>query len=377
MFRLKGKKIEIFPRKFGFFPYIFLVYMLYPVYYLTKETGVKQILGYLMIVIFLASYQQLYSCMAKRKFTYWLAVQLLIVFIFSLFYSSNFLMLGFFPANFIGWYREKQKFYRGLACLAFVEIAPFIYNIKSLLSPTQLLYIVPFIIIMMLSPFGVRSMNRRMELEKQLDQANQQIEELVKREERVRIARDLHDTLGHTLSLLTLKSQLVQRLITADPNRARSEAKEMEVTSRAALKQVRELVTDMRGATIAEELIQIQQILRAAGITYQYEGGNDFSKITPFTQNIVSMCMREAATNIVKHSRASHCSIAIVQGPEQVRVMVHDDGMGIGKSKSFGNGLKGMEERLALIEGSLHLSPHNGTVVEMRIPVVKKEGVAG
>lgn len=377
MFQWKGKKIEIFPRKFGFFPYIFLVYLLYPVYYLTKETGVKQIFGFLMVVIFLATYQQLYSCMGKRKFTYWLAVQLLIVFLFSLFYSSNFLFLGFFPANFIGWYREKQKFYRGLACLAFVEIAPFIYNFKSLLSSAQLLYFVPFVIIMMLSPFGVRSMNRRMELEKQLDQANQQIEELVKREERVRIARDLHDTLGHTLSLLTLKSQLVQRLITADPNRARHEAKEMEVTSRAALKQVRELVTDMRGPTIAEELIQIQQILRAAGITYQYDGEAVFSKIAPFTQNIISMCMREAATNIVKHSSASHCSIGIFQGAEQVRIVVHDDGMGIGKSKSFGNGLRGMEERLALIDGTLHLSNQNGVVLEMRIPVVKKEGVAG
>lgn len=370
MFKWKG----LFPKQFGLFPYIFLVYMLFPIFYLTKETGFKQIFGFLMVLIFLVSYQQLYASVGKRKFTYWLAVQLLIVFLFSLFYHLNYIFLGFFPANFIGWYREKQKFYRGLACLVVVEIIPFLTNIELISSSEQFLYFVPFVIIMMFSPFGIRSMNRRMELERKLDQANQQIEELVKREERVRIARDLHDTLGHTLSLLTLKSQLVQRLIAANPERARHEAKEMEVTSRTALKQVRELVTDMRGAMIAEELVQIQQILQAAQITYQYEGRFEFSKIAPFTQNIISMCMREAATNVVKHSHASHCRVAIFQEAEQMKVVIHDDGMGVGKDKLFGNGLNGMKERLALIDGALQLSNHNGTLLEMRIPIVKKEG---
>jgi two-component system, NarL family, sensor histidine kinase DesK len=376
----KGKPLAIFPSKFGFFPYIFLVYMLFPIYYLMKETGFKQLIGFGMFLVFLASYRQLYFCMGKREFSYWLAAQLTIVFVFSLFYNLNYMFLGFFPANFIGRYREKKKFRIGLVYLAIVEIFPFLYHTvgtKNILSPPQLLYFVPFLIIMLISPYGVRSMNRRMELEKKLDQANQQIEELVKREERVRIARDLHDTLGHTLSLLTLKSQLVQRLTSVDSERARVEAKEMEITSRAALKQVRELVTDMRAATIAEELVQIQQILRTAGITYQYDGEVDFSRIAPFTQNIVSMCIREAATNVVKHSRASHCSITIFQSNVLVKVVVRDDGMGVGKDGGFGNGLKGMEERLALIEGSLTLTNHNGAVLEMRVPVIKKEGAAG
>jgi two-component system sensor histidine kinase DesK len=129
-----------------------------------------------------------------------------------------------------------------------------------------------------------------MELEQELDEANQQIKELVKREERVRIARDLHDTLGHTLSLLTLKSQLVQRTIASDPERARKEAREMETTSRAALKQVRELVSDMKTATIAEELIHIQQILRAADITFEYMGGSDFS-ISLLSHKTLSACV--------------------------------------------------------------------------------------
>jgi two-component system, NarL family, sensor histidine kinase DesK len=369
---LKGKKLTIFPSQFGLFPYIFLVYILFPVFYLTKETGFKQIIGFIMVVLFLITYRQLYNRMEKRSFTYWLALQLSIVFLFSFFYNLNYIFLGFFPANFIGWFREKQKFKRGLISLGLVEIIPFIYHIQTVNSPAQVLYFVPFMVIMMFSPFGIRSMNRRMELEKKLDQANQQIKELVKQEERVRIARDLHDTLGHTLSLLTLKSQLVQRLVTVDTERAIAEAREMEITSRSALKQVRELVSDMRAVTIAEELVQIQQILRASGITFQYDGNIDFSKIPPFTQNIVSMCIREAATNIVKHSRATHCTVSISQSIEKMIIIVRDDGMGLEKGTQFGNGLRGMEERLALIDGELKVSTHNGTVLKLAVPIIKK-----
>ncbi len=375
-----NRRFSLFPSQYGFFPYIFLVYIGFPVFYLTKEEhGLKQLIGYGMVLLFLVTYRQLYFCMGNKKFTYWLSVQMAIVFILSMFYSLNHFFLGFFPANFIGWFQNKTVFYRGLVSLAFIEIFPIVYHILMTGSPLtskELIYFIPFLIIMLISPFGIRSMNRRMELEKQLAQANKQIEELVKREERVRIARDLHDTLGHTLSLLTLKSQLVQRLIPADPDRAKTEAKEMEVTSRAALKQVRELVSDMRAATIAEELIQIQQILRAAGITYQYDGKADFSRIPPFTQNIIGMCIREAATNVVKHSRAAHCSISAKLSTEKINITVSDDGMGVPNDQLFGNGLNGMKERLALVDGFLSLSSHNGAVLEITVPIIKKEEAA-
>ena len=369
---MPDKKITIFPKQFGFFPYIFLVYLLFPIFYLTKETGLKQMIGFIMVILFLISYRQLYCSMEKKAFSYWLGLQLSIIFLFSLFYNLNYIFLGFFPANFIGFYREKPRFNRGLASLTIVEMIPFLYHIKSVQTPAELLFFLPFIVIILCSPFGIRSMNRRMELERKLDQANQQIEELVKREERVRIARDLHDTLGHTLSLLTLKSQLVQRLVTVDSERSKAEAREMEITSRSALKQVRELVSDMRAITIAEELVQIQPILRAAGITYQYDGEVELSFIPPFTQNIVSMCIREAATNIVKHSEATHCKISISQSTEKMNIVIRDDGMGLDKSKLFGNGLRGMEERLALIDGGLAVTNHHGAVLKITFPIIKK-----
>ncbi|MFP3878226.1 sensor histidine kinase [Bacillus paralicheniformis] len=369
------KNFSMFPKRYGFFPYIFLIYLLLPISYLTNQTsGIKQLIGFGLVLLFLVTYRQLFFISPQKKlFTYWLAIQLSIILIYTVFYDINLVFLGFFSANFIGYYREKKIFRRGLASLVVVLVAPFIYHLlkdPSLLN--RLFYFLPFLVIMLISPYGIRSINRRMELEQELDEANQQIKELVKREERVRIARDLHDTLGHTLSLLTLKSQLVQRTIASDPERARKEAREMETTSRAALKQVRELVSDMKTATIAEELIHIQQILRAADITFEYMGGSNFSNISPVTQNIVSMCIREAATNIVKHSRATHCTISISQTDDKISITIKDDGMGMDQQTPFGNGLRGMKERLALIDGALDVSTHNGTVLNITVPIVKK-----
>lgn len=368
----------MFPKRYGFFPYIFLVYLALPVPYLVSSSGIKKIVGFALLSLFLITYRQLYATSEKVVvFTYWLVIQMGIVFCFSLFYDPNLLFMGFFPANFIGWFCDKRKFNTMLICFALFELVPAFYH--GLFVSSSSLYFLPFLAIMILTPFGIRSMNQRMELEKQLDLANETIKELVKREERTRIARDLHDTLGHTLSLITLKSQLVERLTKIDPERAQIEAKEIERTSRSALKQVRELVSNMRAITIAEELIHVQEILEAAGVAYHHQGINDVSDIPPLSQNILSMCLREAVTNVVKHSKAKNCSITILTSTESLHLVVKDDGIGLKNKGSDGNGLKGMEERLTLIDGVLTLSTQKGTHLEMKIPIIqklKKEGAA-
>ncbi|MFK4998618.1 sensor histidine kinase [Bacillus sp. N9] len=219
-----------------------------------------------------------------------------------------------------------------------------------------------------------------MELEKELKEANEQIKNLIKREERVRIARDLHDTLGHTLSLITLQSQLVQRLAEKDPAKVRVEAKEIEMTSRSALRQVRELVSDMRTMTVADELADMQQIFTAARISVHIEGESNVSDMPLLQQNIIGMCLREAATNIVKHSKAEFCYINFSKTKGSYTILVRDNGVGFtGQEMNKGNGLKGMEERLSLIDARLNVSSRNGTTVTITVPVImkeEKEGVA-
>lgn len=366
------KRIVIFPKKYGFFPYMFLIYLVLPAIYIWNEKGIKLVLGYLLVVLFLISYRQLYVYIDKKGFSFWLGVQMGIIFLLSSFYNPNILFMGFFPANFIGYYSRNQSFYKALSVFAVMQTVPLFINLREFPLETMV-YFLPFYVIMLLSPFGIRSMNKRMDLEKQLDVANEQINQLVKREERIRIARDLHDTLGHTLSLLTLKSQLIGKLAANKPEHAVKEAKEMEKISRSALKQVRELVSDMRAITIAEELVEVQTILDAAGIACHIEAELEEMKIPLLTQNIISLCLKEAVTNVVKHSKARNCTISIKYLLGKVEVSVIDDGVGLLNSNMLGNGLKGIKERLEIIEGNLRLSSHSGTELQINIPVIVKE----
>ena len=207
----------------------------------------------------LITYRQLYW--VNESLNIWLVIQLAIIFIVTAFYSPHQVYLGFFSANFIGWFSSKQSFYKAYTLFVLILCSALIVGILYGDIPLTLYQLIniPFLLIMFVAPFGIRSMNKKMELEKKLDEANEQIKNLVKKEERLRIARDLHDTLGHTLSFITLQSQLAQKFVDKDPERAKQAAKEIEITSRSALKQVRELVTNMRTTTIVEELSEMEK----------------------------------------------------------------------------------------------------------------------
>ncbi|WP_438348215.1 sensor histidine kinase [Paenibacillus sp. FA6] len=365
-------RFHVFPKNLGFYPYVWLVYIFLPIINTAQEHGLKMILGYLMIGVFALSYRQLYFASEHGSFSYWLALQMVIIFILSNFYNPYNLFMGFFTASFIGYYTHSVKFKISLISLTIIEALPLIFNTGEI-QPGQYLFFLPFIIIMLMSPFGIKSMNKHQQLELKLDEANEHIKELVKREERMRIARDLHDTLGHTLSLITLKSQLVERLITKDPQHAQFEAKEIERTSRAALRQVRELVSDMRAVTVAEELLEVQVILDSADIISYFEGDAKLAGVPDLTQNILSLCLREAITNIVKHSRATNCTVRIEQKMAYVTLIISDDGIGLHEDHHDGNGLKGMAERLSLIEGSLEVLSVKGTTLTVTIPIIIKD----
>ncbi|WP_226793274.1 sensor histidine kinase [Bacillus sp. B1-b2] len=368
---MKGKW-EIFPKRFGFFPYIFLVYLLLPIIVVSKESGLKQFIGYLLVAIFLLSYQRLYAQLERESLNFWLIIQILLVMILGVFYDPYQLFLGYFPANFIGYFTGK-KFFRFFYLLFILSLTlTFAISWRNI-DITSLVFIIPFFIIMLISPFGIKSMNRNMELERKLDLANEQIDQLIKREERVRIARDLHDTLGHTLSLLTLKSQLVGKMVNLQPVEAQREAKEMEEISRTALKQVRELVSDMRAVTITEGLIEVQKMLATANIKLSITHQIDDREIPLLLQNIISLCLKEAVTNIVRHSKATFCHIQLIPMPGAVEISIQDNGIGFADGKVKGNGLKGMKERLELVQGELAISCVQETTLRIKIPIILKE----
>lgn len=376
-------QIQIFPRKYGFFPYIWLIYLILPLINLNGQSGFKLILGYVMVALFAVTYRQLYW-VSGRAFSYWLGLQMLLIAVLCIFYSPYNLYMGFFTTNFIGWYTDHKRFNRAYAGFAILLVSLVVWVILDL-QGTEGLLLLPFTLIMLVLPFGMRSLNRRQHLEKELDQANEVIKELVKREERMRIARDLHDTLGHTLSLITLKSQLVEKLVTKDAARAEAEAREIQRTSRAALRQVRELVSEMRAISVVEELAEVGEMLRTADITLEVGGDFSLEDVSDLTQNILSLCIKEAVTNIVKHSEASICRIGIGKTLGEVQITIEDNGIGLHcpedgtRGHQEGNGMKGMAERLSLIDGSLSLNSEEGcgTKLVVVVPMVVKERKGG
>ncbi|MDQ0165012.1 two-component system sensor histidine kinase DesK [Bacillus horti] len=372
--RSKLKEFQLFPKEFGFFPLLFLLYLAFPIFYMLGTSGAKQFFGFMMLAIFIISYRQLYFAVNGKTFPYWIALQLGIIVILTIGYSPFNMLMGFFPANFIGWHANKRNFRIAWLALTLVILLGFM---SAMIQASQLgadmIMLGVFCLVMIFAPFATRSMYIQMELRSELDLAKKKIEELVKREERTRIARDLHDTLGHTLSLITLKSQLVEKLVTKSPEKAKLEAKEIESTSRIALKQLRELVSDMRSMTLAEELVQVEAILNAAGIEPKYKGDVELKDASQLTQNILSLCLREAVTNVVKHSQATSCLIELKKAEGEVSLVVKDNGIGALEVNHHGNGLNGIKERLSLIDGRLSLKVDQGTTVKMTVPIVIRQ----
>ncbi|WP_144505001.1 sensor histidine kinase [Bacillus mycoides] len=369
---IEKKRIEIFPKHMGFFPYMWFVYLLFPIYHLTQASGWKLVLGIGMLIVFIVTYRQLYF--VQKTFILWACIQMVLIFLFALFYNPFMIFFGFFTASAMGFAPSKKAF-RVLLCLLVVMLGAFVFVYKNQLTTASLVNIVPMFILMLLTPFGMRNFNQKKMLKNQLNEANEQIKDLVKREERQRIARDLHDTLGHTLSLITLKSQLVEKLIVKNPERASIEAKEITQTSRTALKQLRELISDMRMITVEEELEQIKAILQAANIELEVKQEASSSSLSPIEQNIVGMCLREAVTNVVKHSQATRCTVSVLESQGELILIVEDNGIGLADQNHDGNGIRGMKERIALIDGFVELDTINpGTLLTVKVPVVIRTG---
>lgn len=196
----------------------------------------------------------------------------------------------------------------------------------------------------------------------ELRRAREEIAELAVSEERLRIARDLHDLLGHNLSLLALKSELAGRLIEAEPARAAAEIRDIESVSRSALREVREAVSGYRRPSLARELLAASELLEAAGIAcFQTGSAGDPS---PDAEAALAWGIREGVTNVVRHSGAKRCAIRLDHRDGQASVEVTDDGHGCVRHDGAisGNGLRGLRERIGQLSGTLDAGPPaNGT----------------
>ncbi|MFE2596390.1 sensor histidine kinase [Streptomyces sp. NPDC059396] len=185
--------------------------------------------------------------------------------------------------------------------------------------------------------------------------------------ERLRFSRDLHDLLGHTLSVIVVKAEAARRLGPRDPAAAMAQVSDIESVGRQALTEIREAVTGYREGSLATDLDRARSALTAAGIEPVVRQSGP--PLEPWAEVLLGWVVREAVTNAVRHSAATHCVIAVDGSPERVRLTVTDDGVGTGTGTGTGTdvgtggpayggtGLKGLTERLAAAGGSLEAGP--------------------
>ncbi|MEV7682956.1 histidine kinase [Streptomyces sp. NPDC088341] len=175
--------------------------------------------------------------------------------------------------------------------------------------------------------------------------------------ERLRFSRDLHDLLGHTLSVIVVKAEAARRLMPDDPDAALTQVTDLESVGRQALTEIREAVTGYREGSLATDLDRARSALTAAGIEPVIRRSGP--PLEPWAEVLLGWVVREAVTNAVRHSAATRCTITVDGTPEQVGLTVTDDGVGVGAGASAGGGtgLRGLTERLVAAGGSLETGP--------------------
>ncbi|MFI0741449.1 sensor histidine kinase [Streptomyces sp. NPDC021100] len=178
--------------------------------------------------------------------------------------------------------------------------------------------------------------------------------------ERLRFSRDLHDLLGHTMSVIVVKAEAVRRLGPRNLEAALGQAADIEAVGRQALTEIREAVTGYREGSLATELDNARSLLDASGITAEIRQSGP--PLPPQTGVLLGWVVREGVTNVVRHSGASRCEIEVRGKPDRVHLEITDNGTGVGSAESpatptGGNGLKGLTERLAAAGGSLSAGP--------------------
>jgi two-component system, NarL family, sensor histidine kinase DesK len=201
--------------------------------------------------------------------------------------------------------------------------------------------------------------------------AREEITRLAVRAERLRIARDLHDLLGHNLSLIALKSELAGRLLQVAPERAAAEISDVEKAARATLQEVREAVTSYRQPTLASELRAAQEILAAAGIDYRYEGDESMmDTLPPAVESALSWTVREGVTNVIRHSRARQCLISATRNRQIASVEIIDNGAMTGNAPDNGGiGLRGLSERVAALGGYFEAGSRDGSGFRLAVSI--------
>jgi len=348
-------------REHGSLPFVWLIFLsfffIHPI--LDHISRVELILTLLGTAIFLVCYFGLFSCHGKKWDLLCLAAIAFLGFAFAPF-NPGASVFFIYASAFVGFLVEKPRtaFLLLSALLIGVGLQSWLLHL-----PTQ------FWISSIVVSIGVGVANihfaERNRANAKLRMAHDEIEHLAKVAERERIARDLHDVLGHTLSLIILKSELAGKLIVRDAERAKEEIGDVERAAREALAEVRHTIRGYRAQSLNAELKRARAALETAGLKVQSDAAD--ITLTPVQESVVALVVREAVTNVVRHARAQNFRLRLAPDNGNCLLEIQDDGRG--GDQIEGNGLLGMRERIEALGGTLQRDTSAGTRLTIQFPL--------
>ena len=372
-------------RLWRLYAYFWLICLVFPIFSLiqTPRRGNSLLFPILGLMLFTATYfwvmwphplnDQARTRLGLRTSITIITGLTILVFVLSTMYGSSFLWLFIGVSAIAGImlsFRNASIVVFGLTLLTL--------GISAAASPglanANWLQIIPLVLLVRGLGLDMIGFVRLSDALRELQRAREQLARQAVTEERLRMARDLHDLLGHTLSLITLKSELAGRLLEKDPHTATQEIHEVERVARQALREVREAVAGYRQHTLRGELDGARQILEAAGIEciIEYE-------MRPLPQSIdavLGWVVREGVTNVIRHNRAKYCLIRIISTDDYVRAEINNDGSLRNENSIIekGSGLSGLAERVANEGGQLEARTQSmpdapGFRLEVEIPI--------
>ena len=264
-----------------------------------------------------------------------------------------------YAAGMIGTDDKPRRASIGVALIAFITLIEAWYLRRDWFSSSW-----PFVFTIMIGAINIHY-SQVSRANARLRMAHDEIEHLAKVAERERIARDLHDLLGHTLSLVIMKSELAAKLSERDPARARDEIRDVERISREALAEVRAAVAGYRSGGLEAEAQRAQNALSSAGVDVDCD--LRVTHLPAAQEAVLALAMREAVTNIVRHAGATRCRIAAEATNDVCTLTVTDNGRG--GNQPFGSGLTGMRERVDVLGGTMTRDGRRGTTLVVTLPL--------
>jgi len=283
----------------------------------------------------------------------------------TLTFQGGMMWFVFFNVNLLVWrFEDSVSSYRFLSFLATLLI---LTSSSFLLTDDLSTHLMSMAIL--LFSLGMYYYQNRIRQERKMEEQNRTINILSAENERNRIGRDLHDTLGHTFAMMSLKTELALKQMDKEQyDAARKNLEELNQISRDSMYEVREIVNKLKYRTVAEELLELERLFDLSDIVLTVDSSLDLDSLSPVSQSTLSMVLRELANNVIKHSQADSCQIRLSRN-RGIILEFEDDGCGF--KEVTGQELHSIRERLSLVDGDLEiLSQSHPTIIRVHL----KEG---